>query len=273
MLDEDDKRIEEEKEELRKRRLRTELQVAKIAKENPEMLDNKSKEILNRLDNQLIKRNNQLDSIDMDKSKLKRSYTKKEDFLNAMHSLKENSGPSSQIHTNAVSLNAFKNVQSGRETPRLFGEDITESYKPSNGTLLIDNNLNTIEKSDRSNISKADSLNRARIIHNADELQDDGFEDYKKQYLTEQIQKAKAKNRNDELEDLLHELNEGSEKEELGSQIESQKGTNNPTDYNTKNIINDGNLSLNANSSTNMTKSKPQAEQSASKFSKSLFII
>lgn len=42
----------------------TEIQVAKIAKENPEMLGLKSKEIISRIDNKHLKKNNQLDSLD-----------------------------------------------------------------------------------------------------------------------------------------------------------------------------------------------------------------
>lgn len=42
------------------------------------------------------------------------------------------------------------------------------------------------DKSDRSNMSKADSLNRARIINDADDLKDDEFEEYKQMYESEQ---------------------------------------------------------------------------------------
>ena len=65
ITDEEKKRIDTEKEELRKRRQRTEFQVAKIAKENPEMLDLKAKEILERLDKEKLKKNNQLESLDL----------------------------------------------------------------------------------------------------------------------------------------------------------------------------------------------------------------
>ena len=60
--EEDDEKVDLE--ELRKRRLRTEKHVAIIVKENPEMLDMKSKEIIARIDPKHLKRNNQLVSLD-----------------------------------------------------------------------------------------------------------------------------------------------------------------------------------------------------------------
>lgn len=49
---------------MKKRRQKTEHVVAKIAKDNPEMLGEKSKEILNRLDSKTLIRSKQLDEID-----------------------------------------------------------------------------------------------------------------------------------------------------------------------------------------------------------------
>lgn len=49
---------------MKKRRQKTEHVVAKIAKDNPEMLGEKSKEILSRLESKTLVRSNQLDEID-----------------------------------------------------------------------------------------------------------------------------------------------------------------------------------------------------------------
>jgi len=68
------KKTKDKVEDIRRQRLRTEKAVAFIAKENPKLLDLKSKEILFRIDNQHIRRNNQLESLDV-KPKLKRSTT------------------------------------------------------------------------------------------------------------------------------------------------------------------------------------------------------
>lgn len=50
--------------ELRRRRLRTEKHIAMLAKNNPELLDEKAKEIITRIDHTQLKRNNQLQSLD-----------------------------------------------------------------------------------------------------------------------------------------------------------------------------------------------------------------
>jgi divalent metal cation (Fe/Co/Zn/Cd) transporter len=55
---------EEEIKDARMRRLRTEKHIAMLAKKNPELLDEKAKEIITRIDHTKLKRNNQLQSLD-----------------------------------------------------------------------------------------------------------------------------------------------------------------------------------------------------------------
>lgn len=58
------KDLAKEQQEIRKNRQKTEHMVAKIAKENPEMLGEKSKEIISRIDNNNMTKSKQLQEID-----------------------------------------------------------------------------------------------------------------------------------------------------------------------------------------------------------------
>ena len=65
---------------------------------------------------------------------------------------------------------------------------VSESYKPSEAFINMNRGLQQPQISDRSNVSKVDSLNRARIITNLDEIKDDGYEEFKHRYMTENRQ-------------------------------------------------------------------------------------
>ncbi|CAI2365627.1 unnamed protein product [Moneuplotes crassus] len=189
--------LEEEKETkgIRIRRIMTEKQVAMIAKANPEMLDLKAKEIISSLNNRNLRRNNQLQSLGGN-------------FGSVNHRSMEN-----KFDLDVKPINEEKGPTNFGDTPRLVPSSIDNLAAEQGNVSGPKNNLPL--ETPRSFESKTSSLNRARIITNINEINDDIPEHELENPLATdknyEKKKTQAHARKQELEDLLKEIDDDSD--------------------------------------------------------------